>query len=237
MFNFQRWKANRFIRGLCGWSRKEAGRAHREEAEKREEQAALFIEDGAAGVSASVNASPPAVRKKRKEKKIKGAPFKREPWANGKKTLSEPPSLLPRATNGTATAASVSAPSIESLEDSLESFRIEPYIPKEFDAECFKAVIVYPFLRPGHKNKMVGGNYIPEATVVQRLLHKGYKGEEIKKALRWLVGHNVVHSPRRGEAGVTLLSLNLKHQLAKGPQAQAICRAVAAKINEIRGDK
>ena len=217
MFNFQRWKVWRFLRHL-----------HRRWAGNEEKESKM----------APAEAVLPLPQKKRKEKKVKVKALERshKPWAKlprpaGKaaitgfiaKTKRDGNSVPPEGVEG-----------FRQAEDFFNLLPIDEYIPPNFDKKCFKAVIIFGFLRPTIRYKPINFNYVPEEDIVKRVVRKGYRAEVVKKILEWLRKEQLVINSHVSSFGSVTLSLNIKPWSISGVEAKKICQACTSALAKLR---
>ena len=231
MFNFQRWKVRRFLGRLHrGWAEEE--KAGKEVAPSVEQELLEQVFDAPLSPASNVFPLP---QKKRKEKKVKGKTFERKPWANLPRPAGKAAwvrSIAQAEKNGNIVSAG-GAESFRQTEDFFGLLPIDECIPPNFDKECFKAVIIFGFLRPADRYKPINFNYVPAEDILRRVVNKGYRAEEVKRVLEWLRTEQLVIRTHLASGWIPM-SLNIKPWSISGAEAKKICQACTDALAKLR---
>lgn len=223
MFNFQRWKVRKFLRRFRRWVVDEIN-------EKKESK-----EDAPLSPASTVLLLP---QKKRKEKKVKRKPRERsrEPWANFPRPAGKAVAVhsIAQAREDRNTVSMGGVEGFRTEEDFFDLLPIDQFIPPNFDKECFKAVILFGFLRPTIRYKPINFNYVPAESIMQRIVNKGYQPEKVKQILKWLQAEQLVISSHHISYGRIPMSLNIKPLSIGGVEAKKICQACVDALAKLR---
>lgn len=102
-----------------------------------------------------------------------------------------------------------------------ELLPIGTLIPVDIDVKCAQALLLWGFMRPAQKKKLVNDNYGNLESIFDAVVGKGYPRDGVRKAIHWFTKMGIIICPHP-VAGKKLLSLSTRTSTAPSTNAKKI---------------
>ena len=102
-----------------------------------------------------------------------------------------------------------------------ELLPIGTLIPADIDVKCAQALLLWGFMRPAQKKKLVNDNYGNLESIFDAVVGKGHPRDGVRKAMHWFTKMGIIICPHP-VAGKKLFSLSTRTSTAPLPNAKKI---------------